>query len=212
MDGRVPPGEIWRIAVALNRAAAAVDPRAGRLPPLIFMTDPIRTPRPWRTAARLPAGAAVIHRGFGRPEAPDEVARLRDATRTAGVRLLVAADEALALSVGADGLHLPERDLHRADPLRARRPDWLLTGALHAPARSAPRALDAVLVSPVFAAGGASAARPPLGPQGLAAMIAAAGVPAYALGGIGPANARTLADGGAVGIAAVAAVSAAFGH
>ena len=48
---------LWGTALDLNRAAAAVSPAAGRLPPLLFFTDPERTPRPWETAAGLPTGA-----------------------------------------------------------------------------------------------------------------------------------------------------------
>lgn len=210
MDGRNPYGDLWRVALDLNRAAAVVDPRVARLPPLIFMTDPERTPEPWRVAARLPCGAAAIHRGFGRAGAADDAARLRRATAAAGVRLLIAGDVALAAAVGADGLHLPERELDRAPALRAAHPDWLLTGALHAPPRSAPPELDAVLISPVFAPGGASPARPALGPAGLAAMIGAAGLPGYALGGMDPTRASRLVGAGACGIAAVDAVRQAF--
>ena len=50
---------LWETAKALNRAAARVSPSAAGLPPLIFVTDPDRTPRPWEIAARLPAGAAA---------------------------------------------------------------------------------------------------------------------------------------------------------
>ena len=72
----------------------------------------------------------MIHRGFGRPEAPEEARRLREATRTAGVRLLIAADAELAAAVAADGVHLPEREGERATQLRRFRPDWLITAAL----------------------------------------------------------------------------------
>ncbi|HEY0926902.1 MAG TPA: thiamine phosphate synthase, partial [Brevundimonas sp.] len=48
---------LWDAALALNRAATAVSPGAASLPPLLFFTDPERTPRPWETAARQPAGA-----------------------------------------------------------------------------------------------------------------------------------------------------------
>ena len=37
---------LWGTALDLNRVAAAVSPAAGRLPPLLFFTDPERTPRP----------------------------------------------------------------------------------------------------------------------------------------------------------------------
>ena len=51
---------LWNAATALNRAAAAVSPGAAWLPPLLFFTDPERTPRPWETAARLPAGSGGL--------------------------------------------------------------------------------------------------------------------------------------------------------
>jgi len=210
MDGRTSCDDLWRIALDLNRAAAAVDPRAGRLPPLIFLTDPARTPEPWRIAARLPAGSAVIHRGFGRPEAPDEARRLREATSTRGARLLIATDVDLADAVGADGIHLPEREAGRAGELRKLRPGWLITAALHPPGEG-PEGVDALLISPVFPAGGASAARPALGVPAFTDALSAAKVPAYALGGVTATRARDLATSGACGLAAIGAVAAAWG-
>lgn len=199
--------------MALNRAAAAVSPEAARLPPLLFFTDPQRTPRPWETAKRLPPGAGVVFRAFGRPDAIETGLRLREATQAASARLLVGLDPDLAEAVGADGLHLPERALDQADALRAARPDWIVTGALHGPPAPGAdlSALDAVVVSPVFAAGGASAARRPLGLDGFAAIARAAGRPAYALGGIGVEEAETLSPFGACGIAAVDGVRSAWG-
>ena len=210
MDGRTSCDDLWRIALDLNRAAAAVDPRAGRLPPLIFLTDPDRTPQPWLIAARLPAGSAVIHRGFGRPEAPDEARRLREATWASKARLLIAADVELADAVGADGVHLPERDAGRAAGLRRLRPDWLITAALHPPGEC-PEGVDALLISPVFSAGGASAARPALGVPAFTEAVSAAKVPAYALGGVTANSAHRLSGSGACGIAAIGAVAAAWG-
>ena len=101
---------LWSAAQALNRAATAVSPRADVLPPLLFFTDPERTPRPWRTAACLPAGAAVVYRAFGAPDARGTGRRLRRVTRAAGVRLLVGLDFDLARAIQADGVHLPERE------------------------------------------------------------------------------------------------------
>lgn len=208
---------LWRTATALAGAAAAVSPFDGRerrpLPPLLFFTDPARTPAPWRTAARLPAGAGLVFRAFGAPDALETGLRLRAATTAAGVRLLVGLDADLAERIAADGVHLPERALSAAYALSGRRPDWLLTGAAHslAAVKSAGD-LDALVLSPVFPAGGASATKPALGIEGFRAMAAVAACPAYALGGIGPANAEALIGSGACGIAGVDAVQAAFGR
>ena len=195
---------LWGTAQALAYSVAD-------LPPLLFFTDPMRTPRPWETAARLPPGAGVVFRHFGAADRMETGLRLRDATRQAGVRLLVGLDAELAERVEADGVHLPERALSAAWALSGRRPDWLLTGAAHsAAAVRAARDLHALVLSPVFPAGGASAARPVLGIEGFAALAAQAPCPAYALGGITAANARELASSGACGLAGVEAIQAAF--
>ncbi|MNS84171.1 Thiamine-phosphate synthase [compost metagenome] len=202
---------LWRTATALARAAAAVSPAKPPLPPLLFFTDPSRTPRPWETAARLPAGAGVVFRHFGATDALETGLRLRTATKAAGVRLLVGLDADLAERIEADGVHLPERVLSAAYALSGRRPDWLLTGAAHSPEaiRSA-RDLDALVLSPVFPAGGASAAKRTLGVEGFKALAALAPCPVYALGGISAANVAALIRSGACGIAGVDAVQTAF--
>lgn len=206
---------LWEVASVLARDAADVSRQAGQppadLPPLLFFTDPDRTPRPWETAARLPAGSGVVFRGFGAADARETALRLRDATARRGVRLLIGLDADLAESVGADGIHLPERALERASALAAARPDWLITGAAHsAAALSGATGLDAAVLSPVFAAGGASAARPPLGVKAFSELARTATVPVYVLGGIDAANARVLIGTGACGLAGVSAIRAAF--
>ncbi|WP_392354660.1 thiamine phosphate synthase [Brevundimonas sp. LF-1] len=122
---------------------------AGRpLPaPLLFFTDPARTPRPWETAARLPAGAGVVFRHFGAADRLETGRRLREATHRAGVQLLVGLDVELAEQIEADGVHLPERALSAAWSLSGRRPDWLLTGAAHSPAAVRGRAICTPLCS-----------------------------------------------------------------
>lgn len=207
---------LWEIASVLARDAADVSRAAGRrpanLPPLLFFTDPERTPRPWETAARLPAGSGVVYRAFGAPDARDTALRLREATRRRDGLLLIGLDAELAEAVEADGVHLPERALDQAAALAARRPGWRVTGAAHAagaPDRLA--GLDAVVLSPVFPAGGASAARPALGLDGFADLVRGAPVPAYALGGVNGRNARGLIGSGACGLAAVSGIRTAFG-
>jgi thiamine-phosphate pyrophosphorylase len=202
--------QLWSVALALNRAAAAVSPRVADLPPLLFFTDPERTPRPWETAARLPAGAGVVYRHFGAKDAAETAVRLRRVTREAGVRLLIGRDDALAEAVGADGVHLPERTLGRAAALKSAHPDWIITGAAHSPVEDV-EALDAVVLSPVFAAGGTSSGRPPLGLEALSTLAARIGRPAYALGGLNAENAASLIGCGACGIAGVDGIVAAFG-
>lgn len=207
---------LWQAACGLARTAESVS-RGGRRrgdapPPLLFFTDLLRTPRPWETAARLPAGAAVVYRHFGAADAGDAARRLREATGRAGVRLLVGLDAPLAAQVGADGVHLPERALEQAAALAAAHPDWWITGAAHgAGGLARAGALDAVVLSPVFPAGGASGDRPALGLERFRTLVAGAPAPVYALGGIDATNAHELAGSGACGLAGVGAIRAAFG-
>lgn len=203
---------LWEVARVLARDAADVSRRAGNLPPLLFFTDPDRTPRPWETAARLPPGSGVVFRAFGAPDARDIALRLREATARRGGLLLIGLDAELAEAAGADGVHLPERALAQAPALAAARPDWRITGAAHsAEALARAAGLDAAVLSPVFAAGGASAGDPPLGIGTFGELARGAAVPVYALGGIDGSNARALIGSGACGLAGVSAIRAAFG-
>ncbi|MDQ3125650.1 MAG: thiamine phosphate synthase [Pseudomonadota bacterium] len=206
---------LWEVASVLARDAAKVSrarDRAGpSLPPLLFFTDPDRTPRPWETAARLPAGSGVVFRHFGRADARETALRLREATRACDGLLLIGLDAELAEAVVADGVHLPERALDQAAGLAALRPDWIITGAAHSRAALGTARLDALIVSPVFPAGGASANRPALGLTSFTSWVESASCPVYALGGIDGGNAHGLIGSGACGIAGVSAIQSAFG-
>ncbi len=206
---------LWEAASVLARDAAKVSGARGRsglnLPPLLFFTDPDRTPRPWETAARLPPGSGVVFRHFGRAGARETAQRLREATLERGGRLLIGLDAALAEAVGADGVHLPERARDQAVGLAAARPDWIITGAAHCRTMLETPGLDALVASPVFPAGGASADRPALGLKTFTAWVESAPCPIYALGGIDSDNAHDLVGSGACGIAGVSAVRSAFG-
>jgi len=201
---------LWEVARVLSRDAAKVS-HARTLPPLLFFTDPVRTPRPWEIAARLPAGSGVVYRAFGATDARETALRLREATQER-VTLLIGLDEELAKTCHADGLHLPERALDQAAALRAAHPDWLLTGAVHGPrALSEVAELDAAVLSPVFPAGGASAERPAVGVEAFSDLVSRAPCPLYALGGINARNAASLIGSHACGIAAIGSIQTAFG-
>ncbi len=198
---------LWETAQALARARPPVSGRPAVLP-MLFFTDPDRTPRPWEAAARLPAGSGVVYRHFGADDARQVAERLRAATRAAGAALLIGADAQLAEAVGADGLHLPERDLAHA--VRLRRPGWVVTGAVHTfEAARAARGLDGLVLSPIFPAGGASARRAALGLEVLRAA-AELSTPIIALGGVDARSAPRLIGTGAAGLAAVGAIQGAF--
>ena len=202
---------LWAVAQALARAADAV--RGGvrsRVPPMLLFTDPERTPRPWEIAARMPAGSGVVYRSFGAADALETAERLRMATRERGMSLLIGLDAGLADRVGADGLHLPKRAISAAYALSGRRPDWILTGAAHSVrAALTARDLDAVVVSPIFPAGGESSVKPALGRNSLA-FASEGRTRVIALGGITAANSGGIQGSGVYGLAAIGGIAAAF--
>jgi len=190
----------------LARAAAHLAAHNGlAAPPLVLMTDDARLADPLTAASALPRGSMVV-------------VRARDAARRAalakalaklsrGLIILVAEDEALATSCGADGLHLPEIRLGEAAHQRARHPAWLITTSAHSLAalgKAMRLPIDAVFLSPVFITqshpGGAALTCV------RANLIArAARLPVYALGGVTARNAGLLARSFA-GIAAIGAL------
>jgi thiamine-phosphate pyrophosphorylase len=172
------------------------------LPALLFFTDPVRTPDPEAVAAQLPTGSAIVYRHFGAPDAEARALRLKAIARERGLKLLIGQDVALAARIGADGIHLPERLAHRAAALKRARPRWIVTSAAHSLAAARQGAADAVVISVAFPSKSASAGAA-LGPIRLAALVRAAGRPAYALGGVTKKTARRLLDAGLVGLAAV---------
>jgi thiamine-phosphate pyrophosphorylase len=176
-----------------------------RIPSLWLVTDPDRLPDPVATAARLPTGAGVIYRAFGRPDALAAALALRRVTRARRLILLIGADEALARACRADGVHLPERMASRTRAIRARHPRWLITGAAHSglALRAVRRAgADAALFSVVFASASRSAG-PPMGPVRFAGLVRQVDLPVIALGGVDNETAPKLSATGAAGLAAV---------
>ena len=172
------------------------------LPSLLFFTDPVRTPDPEAIAARLPPGTAIVYRAFGHSDAEARARRLLIIARSRHLKLLIGQDVGLALRIGADGVHLPERLAHLATPLKRARPGWIVTTAAHSLRAARLRGPDAVVLSVALPSRSPSAG-PALGPVRLAARVRAAGGAAYALGGINNKTARRLVGAGLIGLAAV---------
>ncbi|WP_269715147.1 thiamine phosphate synthase [Caulobacter sp. NIBR2454] len=192
-------------AAHLNRAAKLKKP----LPPLLFFTDPARTPDPQAVAARLPAGSAVVLRLFGAPDALAQARSMRELTLARGLKLLIGADAVLAGAANADGVHLPERLADRASSLRLAHPGWLITAAAHSQAAIEAATLagvDAAIVSSVFPSDSPSAGAA-VGVERFAALVQASQIPLYALGGVKAENVGELRGSGAAGLAAVSGLA-----
>lgn len=192
----------------LMDVAASLRPRFGDekpLPRLLFVTDPARTPDPAAIARRLPAGCGVIYRAFGAPGALDTARVLRTLASERGLILLIGADSRLAEACGAHGVHLPERALDEARDLKGRHPDWIVTAAAHsldATRRAAVGGCDAALVSAVFPSASPSASAA-MDADAFLALVEAAPLPVYALGGVNARTAPRLSGCGAQGLAMV---------
>jgi thiamine-phosphate pyrophosphorylase len=180
-----------------------------RAPPrLIAITDPAYAPAVILAQLRaalgaVPPGALSVQvRDFtARPEA---LARdLRELTRAHGAMLLVNRDVALAVAVGADGVHFGGDPVDAIARAALGEGAWL-TVAAHSDedVRAARRAgADAALVSPIFASPGKG---PPRGTDAIArARQIAPDLPLYALGGVDAINAVQCRGAGATGVAAI---------
>ena len=147
---------LWRVARTLGRRRRG----AKGLPPMLFFTDPRRTPMPEATVALLPRDSGVVFRAFGCGEALSIGLRLANVARQRNVCFLVGADAALATRLRADGVHLPERMGGRPGAIRRLQERFLVTAAAHslpAAIRAARAGVDAIVISPVFESGSPSA-------------------------------------------------------
>jgi thiamine-phosphate pyrophosphorylase len=137
-------------------------------------------------------------------------ARLRSLTAAQGVPLLINRDVALAVEVGADGVHLGGDGLPGLALARQAFPRGWISAAAHSDADvlfASDNGLDAVLVSPIYATPGKG---PPRGLPALESACACGGPLAiYALGGIDASRVAACAGAGATGVAVLRALLAA---
>ena len=123
-----------------------------------------------------------------------------------GARLLLNASPELALQAGAHGVHLSAGRAAALAGAQASFPSGLLVGASCHDADELALAeslgVDYVLCSPVRPTASHPGA-PTLGWEGFAVLCAAATVPAYALGGVGPADLARIRDSGGHGAAGI---------
>lgn len=195
-------------ASTLARLAARLKcARHGRLPALWLLSDTQRLNDPRAAIAALPPGAGFIFRHYETAQREAVGRALRQLCRRHRIVFLVAGDARLALRLGADGVHLPQRLAHHATAARRRRGNWLITVSAHnAPSlvRAANVGADAALLAPVFATASHPGAKP-LGRLRFAMLAHSAKLAVIALGGIHPGNARQLT--GAAGIAAISGLN-----
>ena len=181
-------------------------PRPSALSPFVFMTDPQRVSDPVSAARHLPAGITIIYRHFGRESCQRIAEELRQVTFQREQQLLIGHDPALAISVGADGVHFRRDEAIRAPMIwRERCPDWIISmaGLKGDQAYSGDLSvLDGLFISSVFYSKSPSAGDP-IGAKALTNICQALPVPVFALGGIKARTAPKLSATGAAGLAGI---------
>lgn len=114
----------------------------------------------------------------------------------------------IALTVGADGVHLGQEDLP-ADAAKRITPPGFLVGASASSPEEARKAkemgADYLGVGPVFVTKN-KPSKAPIGLEGLKRVCRSVPLPALAIGGITPENAREALKAGASGVAVISAV------
>lgn len=130
--------------------------------------------------------------------------------RDLGARLVINDSIDVAEAVGADGVHLGAADASPAEARRRLGPDaWIGVTLNRLPdvARLAEGRPDYVGVGPWRATATKVGHAPPHDAASLRALIAAAGLPAYAIGGLGAGDFPALRDLGAAGAAVSSAIA-----
>ncbi|HSF63971.1 MAG TPA: thiamine phosphate synthase [Paracoccaceae bacterium] len=180
---------------------------------IYIITDP-DAPLPVAEQARAAArgGATLIQ--IRDKHAPDAdlaalVTLLMPEMTAAGVHLIVNDRVEVALATRAHGLHIGQGD-GDVVAIRRRMPPGMILGLsveTEDQARRIPPGVDYIGAGPVRATATKPDHAAPIGLEGLARIVAAAGLPAYAIGGLGPGDAAAVRASGAVGMAVVSAVT-----
>jgi thiamine-phosphate pyrophosphorylase len=162
--------------------------------------------------AAVAGGATCVQlreKACGTREFLAEARAVRDVLAGTGVPLVINDRVDVALAVGADGVHLGQKDMPLADARRLTGRSMFIgisAECVEDAVRAEGEGADYVGVSPVFATSTKTDTARPLGLDGIAAIRAAVSLPLVGIGGIGPANAADVLRAGCDGIAVVSAI------
>jgi thiamine-phosphate pyrophosphorylase len=162
--------------------------------------------------AVLRGGADVVqlrHKTLARGALLTLAERLRALTRVSGAVFIVNDHVDIALLAEADGVHLGDDDLSLEAARRLAGPGFLIGASANTPgrARAAVAAgADHLGCGPAFATP-IKAARPAIGPAGVAAVTAAVAIPVFAIGGIDASNLPFLIAAGLRRVCVIRALS-----
>lgn len=179
------------------------------LPPLLWLTDPARTPGLECILPALPRGSGVVYRHFGEAVRMETARTLAKLCRLHGLYLLVSNDPELAELVHASGVHWPFRSRQRAKYWRTR--FSIMTASAHSRSDLAnlnPNVFDAAIFSTVFPSESPTACQP-VTPIRFRKIAGQSPLPCYGLGGVTAHNVSKIAD--FAGLAAVSGIQDTFG-
>lgn len=181
--------------------------------PIYFITDP-GAPMPVEEQAMAAARGGVSAVQLRDKSASDDemlnVARRLRAALPGTVKLIVNDRINVAVWSGCDGLHVGQGDGDVVTIRRRLGPDRILGLSIENEAQVAAIPtwyVDYLGVGPVRATATKPDHAAPIGFDGLARIIGAAGLPAVAIGGIGAGDAAQVKLTGAVGLAVVSAIA-----
>ena len=177
---------------------------------LIAITDNVRDGESGlinRASAAAHGGATCIQLRLKDVSARDLVGLARALVPVVGVPVIINDRADVAIAAGAAGVHLGADDIP-VSAVRAIAPEGFIIGAS---VGSDDEIVDAagadyVGIGPVFPTGSKKDAGAAIGLVEFTRLAVATGLPAVAIGGLTPANARLAIDAGASGVAVVAAV------
>lgn len=130
-------------------------------------------------------------------------------TKPSGAIFIVNDRLDVALSCGADGVHLGQGDISPGVARQLAPPGFIIgvsVGSIEEAMAAEAEGADYVALSPTFATGSKADAGPGLGLDRLRKIRCAVRIPVIAIGGIGPANVRDVIRAGADGVAVISAV------
>ncbi|MBI5115432.1 thiamine phosphate synthase [Candidatus Poribacteria bacterium] len=135
--------------------------------------------------------------------------RLRQVTNGFGARLLVNGDAALALAIGADGVHLPQDGLPTDVCRKLVGPEMLIGVSTHTmeEAREAQeKGADFITYGPIYYTPSKAQYGEPKGIESLRTVCGTIRLPVFALGGMKTDNVVDVLSAGAAGIAMISAI------
>lgn len=165
------------------------------------------------TRAALQGGVTAVQlrdKSGGTREMLELARALLALTRAAGVPLIVNDRADVALALGADGVHVGQDDLPALDVRQLIGPERILgvSAGTVAEARQAQAdGADYTGAGDVFGTLSKPDAGPPIGLSALAEIARAVALPVVGIGGITEANAASVTEAGAAGVAVISAIT-----